>query len=75
MMELELSSLPTAMPSMVWACNFDQISELSVSWLKYPIDNSSNHVLDSGLTLWMSSNGGVSFRPNHPGTWFSIIDA
>ena len=63
------------MPSRVWACNLDQLSALSVSWVKYPIENNSNHVLESGLTLWMSSNGVVSFRPNWSGTWFRIIDA
>ena len=72
-MELYLSSLTTTMPSRVWACNLDRLSELSVSWLKYTIENNSNHVLESGLTLWTSSNGVVSFRPNQPGTWFSII--
>ena len=48
---------------------------LSVSWLNCPIDNNSNHVLESGLELWTSSNGVVIFRPNLPGTWFSIIAA
>ena len=75
MMELDLSSLPTAIPSRVWGCNLDQLSALSVSWLKYPIENNSNHVLESGLALWTVSNGVVSFRPNFPGTWFSIISA
>ena len=27
------------------------------------------------LVLWASSNGVVSFRPNRPGTWVSIIAA
>ena len=73
MMGMDLSSLPTAIPSRVWACNFDGLSALSVSWLKYPIDNNSNHVLELGLALWKISNDVVSFRPNWPGTWFSII--
>ena len=75
MMELNLSSLPTAMPSSVCACNRERLSELSVSRLKYPIENNSDHVLESGLELWTSSNGVVSFRPNRPGNWFSIIAA
>ena len=62
-MELDLSSLPTAMPSRVWACNLDQLSDFSVSWLKYPIENNSNHVLESGLDSWTSSNGVISLRP------------
>ena len=68
MMELELSSLPTAMPYSVCACNLEQLSVLSVSWLNYTIENNSNHVLELGLELWKSSNGVVSFRPNRPGT-------
>ena len=75
MMELNLSSLPTAMPSSVCACNRERLSELSVSRLKYPIENNSDHVLESGLELWTSSNGVVRFRPNRPGTWVSIIVA
>ena len=75
MMELDLSSLPTAIPSSVCYCNLERLSELSVSWLKYPIENNSNHVLESGLELWKISNGVVSFSPNCPGTWFSIIAA
>ena len=51
MMDLELSSLPTAMPYSVCACNLEKLSLLSVSWLKYPIENHSNHVLVSGLEL------------------------
>ena len=74
-MKLNLSSLPTAMPSSVCACNLERLLELSVSWLKYPIENNSNHVLESGLELWKSSNDVVSFRPNRPGAWFSIISA
>ena len=49
MMELDLSYLPTAMPSSVCACNLELLSALSVSWLNYPIENNSNHVLESGL--------------------------
>ena len=75
MMGLDLSSLPTVMPSSICACNLERLSALSVSWLKYPIEDNSNHVLESGLGLWTSSNGVVSFRPNQPGTWFSIISA
>ena len=75
MMELYLSFLPTEITSRVWACNLDRLSALSVSWLKYPIENNSNHVLELGLVLWTSSNGVVSFSPNQPGTWFSIIEA
>ena len=75
MMELDLSSLPTEMTSRVWACNLDRLSALSVSWLKYPIENNANHVLGSVLALWTSSNFVVSFRPNQPGTWFNIIAA
>ena len=44
-----------------------------MSWLRYPIEDNSNHVLESGLEFWTSSNGVVSFRPNCPGTWFNII--
>ena len=68
MMDLKLSSLPTAMPSSVCACNLEQILPLSVSWLKYPIENNSNHVLESGLELWTISDGVVSLRPNRSGT-------
>ena len=75
MMELNLSSLPTAIPSSIYACNWERLSDFLVSWLKYPIENNSNHVLESGLDLWMSSNGVVRFRHNRPGTWFSIIVA
>ena len=75
MMELYLSSLPTVIPSRVWACNLDRLSLLSVSWLKYPIENNSNHILESGLALWKSSNSVLSFRPKRPGTWLSIITA
>ena len=74
-MELYLLSLPTVMPSSVCDCNLEFLPALSVSWLKYPIENNSNHVLESGLELWASSNAMVSFRPNMPGTWFSIIAA
>ena len=63
------------MPYSVFACNLEPLSALSVSWFKYPIENNSNHVLESGLELWTSSNDMVSFRPNRPGTWFSIIAA
>ena len=68
MMELDLSSLPTTMTSSVCACNLGQLLEFSVSWLKYPIENNSNHVLESGLELWTSSNDVVSLRPNWTGT-------
>ena len=74
-MELDLSSLPTAITSSVCACNLEQLSVLSVSWLKYSIENNSNHVLESGLELCTSSNSVDSFRPNQPRTWFSIIYA
>ena len=67
-MALDLSYLPTAMPSSVCAFNLERISALSVSWLKYPIENSSNHFLESGLELWTSSNGVASLRPSRPGT-------
>ena len=73
MIELVLSSLPTAIPSRVYAYNLEQLSALSVSWLKYPIENNSHHVLKSGLDLWTSSNGVVSFWTNCTGTWFGII--
>ena len=59
MMELELSSLPTVMPSSVCACNLERLSALSVSWLKYPIENNPNHDLGSGLELWTILNGVV----------------
>ena len=75
MMELNLSYLPTTMPSRAWACNLERLSALYVSWLKYPIENNSNHVLDLGLALWTSSNGVDIFRTNQPGTWLSIIAA
>ena len=63
------------MTSRVWDCNLDRLSALSLSWLKYLIENNSNHFLESGLALRTSSNGVVSFRINRPGTWFSIIAA
>ena len=75
MMELDLSYLPTAIPSSVCTCNLEKLSALSVSWLKYSIENNSNHVLELGLELWTSSNEVVSLSPNRPGTWFSIIYA
>ena len=68
MIELVLSSLPTAITSRVYTYNLEQLSALSVSWLKYPIENNSNHILESGLSLWTSSNSVASFRPNRPGT-------
>ena len=74
-MVLDLSSQPTAMPSSVCACSLERLSALSVSWLKYPMDNSSNHVLESGLGLCTSSNGVVSLRPSCPGNLFSSIAA
>ena len=74
-MGLGLSSLYTVMPYSVCACNVERLSALSVSWLKYTIENSSNHVLESGLELWASSNGVVRLRPSRPGTLFGIIDA
>ena len=46
MMELDLSSLPTVMPFRVWACNLDLLQALSVSWLKYSIENNTHHFLD-----------------------------
>ena len=61
------------MPSGVCDCSLERLSALSMSWLKYPIENSSNHVLDSGLELWTSSNGVVSLRPSQPWTWFRIM--
>ena len=73
MMELDLSYLPTEIPSSVCVCSLEQLLALSVSWLKYPIKNSSNHVLELGLELWNSSNGVVSFRPSRPGIWCSIM--
>ena len=75
MTELDLSSLPTAMSSSVCAWNLEWILALSMSWLKYPIENSSNHVLESSLELWTISNGVASLRPIQPGTWFRIIAA
>ena len=68
MTELGLSQLPTVIPSSVCACNLERLLALSVSLLKYPIENNSNHVLESGLQLWMSSNCVASLRPNFPGT-------
>ena len=67
-MELDLSSRPTAMPSRVCACSLERLLALYVSWLKYPIENSSNHVFESVLELCTSSNGVVSLRPIRPGT-------
>ena len=72
-MDLVLSSPPTVIPSSVYACNLEQLLALSVSWLKYPIENSSNHVLESGLELWTIPNGVMSLRTSWPGTWFIII--
>ena len=54
MMDLDLSSLPNVMPYSVCDCNLERLSSFSVSWLKYPIDNHSNHVLESVLDLWTS---------------------
>ena len=68
MMELDLSSLPTVMLYSVCACNLERLLALSVSWLKYPIENSSNHVLELGLELWTSSNGVASLSLNRPRT-------
>ena len=67
-MELDLSSRPTAVPSNVCACSLEQLSALSVSWFKYPMENTSNYVLESGFELCTSSNGVVSLRPSRPGT-------
>ena len=74
-MELVLSSLRTAMPYSVCACSLEQLSELYVSWLKYLIENISNHVLELGLELWTSLDGVVSLRPSWPGNWFNIMAA
>ena len=63
------------MPYKVCACSLEKLSALSVSWLKYPMENNSNHVLESGFELCTSSNGVVSLMPSRPGTWFSIIAA
>ena len=68
MMELDLSSLPTAIPSSVCACNLERLLALSVSGVKCPIENSSNRVLESGLGLWKISNDMVSLRRSWPGT-------
>ena len=75
MMELDLSSLPTTMPSIVCACNLEQLSALYVSWLKYPIENNPNHVLELGLELWTSSNCVVGLRSSRPGILFIIVAA
>ena len=63
------------MSSSVSACSLEWFLALSVSWLKYPIENSLNHVFESGLELWTSSHGVISVRPIRPGTWFSIMAA
>ena len=68
MLEFDLSSRPTAMSYSVCACSLERLSALSVSWLKYTIENSSNHVLESGLELYVSSNGVVTLRPSQPVT-------
>ena len=75
MIELDLSSWPTAMPSNVCACSLERLWALSVSWLKYLMEKNSNHVLESGFELYTSSNGVVILRPSQPGTWLSIIAA
>ena len=67
-MDLDLSSRPTAIPSSVCACILKEILAFYVSWLNYPIENSSNHILESGLELCSSSNGVVSLMPSRPGT-------
>ena len=74
-MELYLSSRPTVMPSNECACSLERLSALSVLWLKYPMENNSNHVLESVFDLCTSSNGVVSLRPSRPGTWLNIIAA
>ena len=68
MIEFDLSSCTIEMPSSVCACSLERLSELYVSRLKYPMENSSNHVLESGLELCTSSNGVVSLRPSRTGT-------
>ena len=74
-MELYLSSLPTSIPSSICAWNLERRLALHVSWLKYPIENSSSHALESDLELCTSSNGVVSLRSSRPWTWFSIVAA
>ena len=68
MIELDLPYQPTAMPYNVCACSLEELSALSVSWLKYPMDNNSNRVLESGFELCTSSNGVISLRPSRPDT-------
>ena len=75
MIELDQSYQLTAMPCKVCACSFERLSALSVSWLKYPMENNSNYVLESGFELCTSSNGVVSLMHSQPGTSFSIITA
>ena len=68
MIDLDLSYLPTAMSSSVCASNLYQLSPLSMSWLNYPKENNSNHVLESGFELCTISNGVVGLRPSRLGT-------
>ena len=63
------------MPYSVCACSLERLSELSVSWLKYTMENISNHVLELVMKLCTSSNGIVSLSPSLSGTCFSIIAA
>ena len=74
-MEFDLSSLPTSIPFRVYAWSLDRFSVLSVSWLKYRMENSSNHILEFDLDLWTTSKGVVSFRPKRQGTWLIRIAA
>ena len=67
-MEFDLSSRPKAMPYGMCDCSLELLSELSVSWLKYPIENSLNHVLELVLELCTIPNGVVSLRPSRPST-------
>ena len=68
MIELDLLSLPTAMPYNVCGCSLERLSALSLSWLKYPMENNSNYVLESGFELCTISNGVVSLRHSQPDT-------
>ena len=61
------------MPSSVCDWSLERLSVLSVLWLKYHIENSSNDVFEFGLQLCTISNGVVSLMLSQPGTWFSII--
>eukprot|EP00804_Cyclotella_cryptica_P030365 CCRYP_011901-RB/>CCRYP_011901-RB protein AED:0.22 eAED:0.37 QI:328/0/0.33/1/0/0/3/0/130 len=65
-MVLEVSSRPTAIPAKDIDCVLECLPAEEDSILKKPTENSSNQVVESGLTPCTSSNGDARRRPILP---------